>query len=332
MTRPYILRKNRAQLADLKDGLAALGLGVGNVYYVIKQGASYYSQFVDTYSVDYNDGTNSICPDVGDTTNTEAGALKNTGIQDALDKCVAGRNDYVIVMPHNDDYDLGKTLTMSKRAVHLICPAGLGRVCGAANAARLHPLTAAAVITVSANNCEIAGLWFKNYPAINTITLSNDAAVGNIHHNTFPLYMTTGALDSIIDDASGYFGWGKISNNFFATYSGEPGTWSSIINIVGASSCVEVSGNIIIIGDGCTATVGISNGSYKGITNDNYVGACPASGGSLAGTVTTAIAYDAGGFAINNRLAVANTADLSGGGTNTAQNNISGGSGGAISG
>lgn len=106
-----------------------------------------------------------------------------------MDATVANRNDYVVVMPATGDYDLTAALTMSKARTHLICPAGIGWGGITGNSARIHQNTAAtAVITVSADNVEIAGFFFKGDAAStsgNQIDFTSTRWCANIHDNFF---------------------------------------------------------------------------------------------------------------------------------------------------
>lgn len=133
MSGPYILRKGVSRISDLKGGQAALGLGIGNIYYVIKTSESYYQQFLDDYQGEYSDGSKMVHPDAG----------TGDGIQTALDATVECRNDYVIVQPSDSDYELTTPLTLSKKCIHLLAPAGLGNEVGSTNAVRfeLHGTT-----------------------------------------------------------------------------------------------------------------------------------------------------------------------------------------------
>lgn len=291
----------------------------GNVYYVIKKTESYYDQFVSDYHTVYADGSDSICADVGTATTSATTALLNTGIQDALDKCVANRNDYVIIMPSQADYDIGATLTMSKKAVHLICPAGLGNEIGATNAARIEQLSAVPVITLSDAACEIAGLYIKNYAQYSGFyAATSSAGVGvygvNIHHNTFTMRSTTTAAQPMIYFNGDAGAWGSLESNWFITAVSNA-TYTSIIQIEASATSARVKNNEITIGDTCTATIGISNGAVKGITSGNMISECGGTGATSGGTVTKAFAIHASGSLIGNRCAVATGKLMSSGGT-----------------
>jgi len=314
MSRPYILKKGVSTLMDLKGGQAALGLGIGNVYRVIPSTEAYYSQFLEDYQDEYADGSSVV----------------HTTVQSALDACVAWRNDYVIVQP-TDGFSLTTALEMSKEHVHLICPSGLRGQAGFGGAYLFQTGAAEKVIEISAKGCEVAGFQFLNYANVNHILIASGGHNAWIHDNFFHLRGSTNEGVAAIQTGTGVYYTMIVGNNFQPSVSSI--TFASIIAISNNDNgWSKITDNSILISDGCTATIGIKASGYKCEVSRNIVAEIPADGASGAGTVSTAITYAAGGIAIDNRLCVANTADLSGGGTNTAQNNISGGSGGAISG
>ena len=314
MVRPYILRKGVATLMDIKGGQAAIGLGIGNVYRVLPSTETYYNQFVADYQDEYSDGTSVV----------------HTTVQSALDACVAWRNDYVIVQP-TDGFSIATALTMSKAHVHLICPSGLRGQAGFGAAYLFQTGAAEKVIEISAKGCEVAGFQFLNYVNVNHILIDSGGHNAWIHDNFFHLRGSTTEGVAAIQTGSGVYYTLIVHNNFQPSISGI--TFASVIAIDQSDNgWSKVTDNSILISDGCTATIGIKATGYKAEVSRNIVAELPVSGGAGAGTVTTCIVYDEGAIAVDNRLCVANTADLSGGGTNTAQNNISGASGGAISG
>jgi len=340
---PYILRKGVSGLSDLRGGKAAFGLGVGNVYYVIKKTATYYSQFCDEYSVDYFDGSNSICPDTGTTTTDAAVALLNTGIQDALNKTVANRNDYVIVMPSETDYDIGAALTLSKKAVHLICPAALGNEYGCTNACRIHQLTAATpVFTVSAASVEIAGFYIKNYSKVTALELAQNAYAPNIHNNDFIMSLASTDSEPIIDNVvtgnvyNDGGGWGVIEYNWFVDGAGDASTVVPVlIRINAQATCARFCHNELTIGDGVTVTEGVANAAVKGRTDFNTFGTGggdkdSTNGGTWTHCINLSPAGGAGS-AIGNRATVGDGA-LVGGGTldKTASDNMNAVDGGVV--
>ena len=314
MGNTYVLRKGVAGLEDLRGGGNALGLGVGNVYRVIPSTEAYYDQFIADHQYEHSDGSLAV----------------HTTIQSALDACTAWRNDYVIVQP-TDGFSLTTALTMSKAHVHLICPSGLRGQAAFGGAYLFQTGAAEKVIEISAKGCEVAGFQFLNYVNVNHILIDSGGHNAWIHDNFFHLRGSTTEGVAAIQTGSGVYYTMIAHNNFQPSISGI--TFASIIAIDQLDNgWSKVTDNSILISDGCTATIGIKATGYKAEVSRNIVAELPASGASGAGTVTTAIVYDEGAIAVDNRLCVANTADLSGGGTYTAQNNISGASGGAISG
>jgi hypothetical protein len=279
------------------------GLGVGNVYHVCKSTDTAVYKNMQQYFgglTHKNDGT----------------AVLHTDIQTALDATVECRNDYVIVQPSNSDYDLTAVLTMSKKCVHLICPAGLGYDIGATNAARLHQNTiATAVIAVSDASIEIAGFYFKNYTGVAAITMAATSYAPNIHHNTFAISAIAAWVGSIIG-AGDAGGWGKIERNWFVSQGGGAQTCAAgIIQIQASATAAQVNHNQITVGDTQIATIGIANYAVKGNTNFNIFSESGGSGVADGGTITKCIAIHASGCAIGNIGAVATGQMLTGGTT-----------------
>ncbi len=314
----YILRKNHSVLSDLADGQNVFGMGVGNVYWVIKSTESYYADFLELHKGKYIDGSVKVYTD----------------IQSALDVTVANRNDYVIVQPSQDDYDLTAALTLSKKAVHLICTAGLGNDVGATNAARLDQTTSATpVMTVSAASVEIAGFYIKNFTKITALELAQNAYAPNIHHNNFIMRLGSTDSEPIIDTVvSGNSlndggSWGSLERNWFVDASPAT-TMANIINYHSNVTAGRIKYNEITIGDGMVATIGIKNNSVKGVTDFNTF---HTGGGGSGGTFTHCISIHASGSAIGNRGTVADSVLVTGG-TNDASfsDNMNGVDGGVI--
>ena len=287
--------------------------GAGKVFHVCPSGTSIYNMLADA-----------IVPDPDGVLRLYGADLDeaDVAIQAALDACVADRNDYVIVWPSSSDYDITAELSMSKKAVHLICPAGLGRNRGAGNGARIEQTTAASsIINITGNNCEVAGFYFKNYSKICSIEGGAAAHCAHIHHNHFNLTGATTGNAPAIDFATAPGAvFIVIENNYIATNVAGL-THTSIIDVEGPCTWANVSNNTIIIGDGCTATVGIQNLAFKGQTNDNYIAEVAAAGGASAGTVTLGISASEGGIIFNNRIATSSSSGFTGGGTYGFQGN-----------
>lgn len=285
-------------------------LQVGNVYYVVQTTDAFYSQFVEDHQRTYSDGSQAICPHTG-----TSSTVTVNGIKAALAKCVANRNDYVVVMPSDTNYCIDEALAMDKKAVHLICPAGMGVDFPIGNTARIKQITAAtAVIAMTAQACEVAGLYLKNYASVATITLSADALSPNIHHNAFMLVWTTAPNGAIVGTGAGG-GWGTISHNWFISESGNAQTCAlGVIQIdAGATGC-RVCHNEITIGDANIATIAISNQAVKGHVDFNIFSESGGTGaGASGGTITKCISIGVYGCAIGNMGAVTAGKLLTGG-------------------
>ncbi len=254
----------------------------------------------------------------------------SSAIQAALDACVTGRGDYVLVLPSNTDYDLDAKLTMSKRDVHLI---GVDYMFnkqedGANSATKLHMTADDDMILLTGGNCEVAGFYLKNYNNQSTIMVTGAIAdCTHIHHNHFGLYATTTNGVPAIDMSAASSSFQLIERNTFASVVSDL-TFASIINISSSCTWAKVLNNNFMCGDGNTWTICIANYSYKGQTSGNTIAALSGGGGATA-TITTAIAIG-GGIANKNILHVVNTADVAGGGTYSYIENYSHSSGGAL--
>lgn len=290
--------------SNLQSNGVPLGVpfGAGNVYYVIKSDETFYDRFVRKHQGTYEDGSEIVHADDG----------SGDGIQTALDACVANRNDYVIVNPSESDYDLTAALTMSKKAVHLICPAGWGYDRGATNACRIEQTTDdEPLIEVSASAVEISGFYFKNNyitTAGGGIILSNTTYGLNIHHNYFAMRLKTTTnepmIGPLIANTTGDAGaWSTIYRNVFQSQSGASATIPAIVRFNSQATGVRVIACDFAIGDtDNTATVGCLVGSVKGYVGDcNFMAHQTASG---AGVFTHCISIHSSGSAIGNRAAV----------------------------
>lgn len=309
---PYIMKKGVSSLGDLRDGNSAFGLGIGNVYYVCKSDESYYAQFVDDRQGEYSDGS----------------MIVHTTIQSALDATVECRNDYVLVQPSNSDYDLTAALTMSKKSVHLLCTAGLGYDIGANNSCRIEQTTdSCAIIEVSDAAVEIAGFYLKPYYGQSHITLAATSYAPNIHHNTFVLkWESGGANKPAIAGTGDACAWGGIERNWFVSQAGDDQTCPVIVDIKASATAARFNHNEMTLGDGNTATIGISNAATKGTVNFNLFN----NAGSDA-TWTHCISLGSYGSAIGNRGTVADSILVTGGEAGVSlSDNMNGASGGAI--
>lgn len=310
MGEPYILRKGVSTLHDLVGGSSAQGLGVGNVYVVIKSTEAFYDELATRFDHTYGDGSVAVHND----------------IQSALDVTVECRNDYVVVWPSDSDYDITAALTLSKKSVHLICPAGMGYDRGATNAVRIHQTTSAtSIFTVSDAAVEIAGFYLKPYIGRTFIDLSAGAYAPNIHHNTFPLQTTTTNYAAILGAGDGC-AWGGIERNWFISQGGDDETAASVIIIQSSATGARVNYNDFMIGDGNTVTAVVNNGATKGSVNYNTFAVAQGDG-----TMTHCIQVGTWGTAIGNRGLVADGALVAGGAVDVSfSDNMNAANGGVI--
>jgi hypothetical protein len=275
-----------------------MAMGIGNVYHVVKTSEVYYSDIVKRWGYTYADESQSL-------QNSIAGAVK---------ACVANRNDYVIVNPSQSDYDISSVLVLAKKAVHLICPAGLGYDVGATNAARVHQNTAASALMALSNSAiEIAGFYLKPYADISHLTIAAGSYGLNIHHNFFTLSWGSGPAPAILCAGDGG-AWGIVAyRNLFQSMSGDNVTCASLITIGSSATGARCNHNTIIIGDGNTLTVGITNSAVKGETNFNTFSESGGLGVGSGGHIAKAVSIHATGHAIGNRVAGADGTFASGG-------------------
>jgi hypothetical protein len=301
MAGTYILRRKVAMLNDLKGGMAAFGLGVGNVYYVIKTTEAHYTNFVHDYQTEYTDGSLAV----------------HTTIQSALDATVDSRNDYVVVMPSGSDYDLTTALTLTKKAVHLVAPSGYGYSIGASNGVRVHQTGAYPIAVVSNSNVEIAGFYLKNYATKGGIIIADSTYGLNIHNNYFAMNLDTATNEPMIgpyiaNTGGDAGGWSTVERNFLQSQSGGSATVAALIRFNSPATGVRICNNTLQIGDtNNTATVGIQNDSVKGIVSDNDFYASQTSSG--AGVFTHCVSIGASGCAFGNRGNVADGIMVTGG-------------------
>lgn len=290
--------------------LSNVPLGAGKVFWVAPANTTLYDQMSSAIQSD-PDGVQRLFSD----------------IQSALDATVANRDDYVLVMASNSDYDLTAALTMSKNRVHLICPQGLGWGGLPGNTARIHQTTATTnMITVTADNVEIAGFFFKGYdgtahdtPAI--IELSGTRWCSHIHDNFFGIGSTASSNNYGIY-AAGACSHFSIHDNYLTNYApglitGTNNDMAAFIAITSASSTRGIiKNNIMHTGANTTVAVGINNNTAYGITVGNIMVQDVATGaGADAGSITAGINLAASGMASNNHIlgGVAGSAAFTGG-------------------
>ena len=297
---------------NLRNGAS---LGIGNIYWVMQTTHGYYGQFCKDRNFMYPDGSYSV----------------QSTIQAALDATVANRNDYVVVMPDNSDYDLTAALTMSKNRVHLICPDGIGNR-GMNNFCRIHQITATTqCIVVTADCVEIAGFFFKGYDgtakdAPSIIHLSGTRWTAHIHDNFFGIGATASSSNYgiLADGACSHF---NIHDNYFTNYSPTllTGTANDIAAFIGITSASSTRGiiarNVMHTGPNTTVASGITNVGTGMLVDSNYIWENSAVGSYDAGVLTKGITLTSDGFATNNRIAVATASNAITGGTADASAN-----------
>lgn len=285
----------------------ALPATFGKIFFVAHGEDSFAGDLLNEFPVD-RDGVPRMYITV------TSAATDDLAIQAALDACVANRNDYVLVLPSSDDFDMTTKLTMSKRDVHLIGMDYLSnrQDTGSNSATKIHMTGDDDAILLTGGNCEIAGFYFKNYNNQSTIMSTGSVCdCPHIHHNHFNLNATTTSGVPAIDFSTSGSSFVLIERNTFASNVSNV-TFSSIISVSASCTWAKVMKNSLICGDGCTWTVGILNLGYKGQTCGNTVAAITGAGDD--GTVTTGI-QTAGGICNDNRLNMANTADVTADGT-----------------
>ncbi len=305
----FILRKGESTLSDLKDGHAAMGLGVGNIYYVVKSSEAFATQFLFDRQGEYGDGSLIVHEDDG----------SGNGIQAALNVTVANRNDYVVVGPSQSDYDLTATLTMSKKAVHLICPGGLGNRVGSTNAARIHMTSDLPLMTISDSAIEIAGLYFKNFSNNNIMQLESSSFALNVHNNNFIWTATSTTGIPVVDNQiTGTFdggSWGTFEANWFANVAGGSATIAKLFRVHGNAKNFRIKYNEFTLSDAITVTQGIDNQAVGGTVDYNTF-----RGDGSTAVWTNCVNLITKATAIGNRFAVATGQAFSGG---TADANFS---------
>ncbi len=253
-----------------------------------------------------------------------------TSIQKALDACVSERNDYVLVWPDGDDYDLTAALTMSKRNVHLIGVGGVTNMkYGCPNSVRIHQTTALTqVITVTAQCVEIAGLFIKG--ADDTKVISTSTHTLRVHHCMIGMGTTAGAADAYgIYAGSGECVHLDISNNLITNYNpvGTSKTLGAAIYIANGTRSI-VQDNLICTGSGTTTfTVGIYVGGMPCFVLGNRLVE------AVNGVFTKGITVAAGSSVMGNMFSMTTASDAISGGTaneTVCNNYASGAAGGAL--
>ncbi len=292
--RPFRMIAGVSSLTDLVDGL---GFGVGNVYIVVQAAnTAVYLKVWDEYQRSYADGSMAV----------------HTTIQSALDATVANRNDYVVVMPDSSNYTLTTALTMTKKAVHLICPAGITGQPGSTNAARVYQTGAYNCLTLSGQGCEVAGIWFKCAADKGGIDISAGAHACNIHDNFFALATTDGAADMYGIHGTGESSNLIIANNYVTNYSpvGTSKTVGGGIVLANGTRALIKNNLVTTGGFGTTLSIGIGCGGAQVICIGNWIIESK-SGNPASSTLSIGISASNDTVLIENRvsMAVANIAN-----------------------
>lgn len=286
----------------------AIEPGHGNIYFVMQTGNDNYSDFVRRHKYYYK--------------NSAVTSSVYTDIQSAVSACVADRNDYVIVMPDSDDYDLTTTVTVSTKSTHVICPAGLGTSGIGMNAARVDCTADVPAFTITGDCIEIAGFFIKGYSnGGSCILLSGTRWHANIHDNFVGIKSTSAGV------GYGIYGAGACSHmsihrNYITQYG--PGAMTGADNVISgaiaftSASCTRnvITDNIITTGANTTMAVGILDAGDQSMILRNYIFECPAFGGVYdASTLTLGISSGTTSFVADNRIGIVTAANAVSGGT-----------------
>ena len=287
------------------------GLGTGNVYIVADTTSAAYQELVNRYgTATYSDGSQMFYSHT-----SKASTVTTNGLVNALAACVTDRNDYVVVMPSSNTYYTDVTLTISKKAVHFICPAALTTKVGCTNAVRIQQIgSAASIITITNGGIEVAGFYLKNITGYAHITVPTTSACVasawglSIHNNYFVSRSSSTTLPMLDCNGDGA-SYSRIENNWF-TSQVSGGTWTAgVVDVETSTVNTDVIGNYINIGNTGNATYGVRNLSVNGLVADNYFSECGTS------TITSCVTIGKTGAAIGNRCAVATTHFSDGSGT-----------------
>ncbi len=242
-------------------------------------------------------------------------------IQSAHDAAVANRDDYIIVVPDSNDYDVDATITISKARLHIIAPAGLGHQGFPSNAVRLHQTGDYFMFTVTADTVEIAGFFMKLYEGKGAITYAATTRWHqHIHDNFF------GSADTDASDSSVIYGTAannhySIHDNYFTNYT--PGAVTGTDNDLGyfinfsSDSCTRglIKNNYLTTGVNTEVTVGIQALGVDIIVDGNVFQESIAGSGTQDGVFTKGIATSVGSMVLRNYFAMDGANEVSGGTT-----------------
>lgn len=202
--------------------------GAGKAFFVAASGSTLTPSLLDQFKQD------------------EDGVLRVfSTIAEALTNCVAGRGDFIYVLPGT--YTITTALAMSKSEVHLIALGSPGTVILTGSGADIMDVTAA--------GCEIAG--FQLNLASTKIAIDLSAADGvSIHDNVF-LSAVGGAASHFIRMAGTATNYGRIFSNRFVSnlvVAGGAITQTSHITGLGIGNIIEQ--NVFVAGRVTTANAG----------------------------------------------------------------------------
>ena len=279
---------------------------MGKVFFVGHSDDAWSAELLNEFPVD-RDGVPRVYLTVS------GAATDNLAIQAALDACVAGRNDYVIVLPSVNDYDISATLTMTKRSVHLIAPSGFGYDIGCNASVKMEQtLKATPHITMTAaDSCEVAGFYFKDfYDGTNAgggIILVGAGSTGvMIHHNHFVLKPVNATNVTPLKGTSTGMGYGRIHRNWFEVQASGAYTTPAFIECAAGAVAVTIERNHCVASMGQIFNAGISSGGQFGTVMYNTIIAQQGnvSYGSSAATITVGVQLLTGGScsAVENRF------------------------------
>jgi len=276
----------------------------GKIFFVVKGMDAWAQELLNEFPPD-KDGQSRVF--VATATNSDTTGNDNLAIQAALDACVAGRNDYVMVMPSSYDYNIATTLTMTKRGVHLIAPAGMTYERGANNSTKLHLITAALpMITVTGDNCEIAGFYMKNFYD-GTLACGQHILLGagstgcTVRHNHFVVRPANATNTAVVEGTSTGAGYARIENNWFESQASGAYTIPAYVTAAAGATHLRVCNNDMEASQGNIVTTAIGLPQF-GLASGNWIIAVVAnpSQATLAGVITTGITLTASAAAINN--------------------------------
>lgn len=291
------------------DGMQAWD--AGNIYFVIETDHPQYDSFMTQRQTGSyaNDGSNMV----------------HSTIQSALNATVTQRNDYVVIVPASVwsyTYDITTSLTMTKDRVHLVCPSNFGTG-GMIQSPVINIQDADYdAVTLSGNDCEIAGLFFMGYRGKDIIGIDADVLGAHIHDNFIGVSATENSENNGIHMA-GTANFFNIHHNHFTNYL--PGNMTSTDNEVNAFIYVSASSstrgiiahNTFCTGNNTEVGRGISIGGSDMLIDGNVLwetAAIPSV--TETGTLTVGIyAEGLNGLITNNRIGTSDPSKAIVGGT-----------------